>query len=136
MEISFKNKLLNPTEIRAINTEILLFENQKRPSVGVMKSEKKMLESVLDFVASKGQKGTVLALLKLSPELIQTVPGSFKGHIESGNLINIENYTLCFPQLRDSAGEFAKIAMKKSRQNPESIDRKRIVLALGNLLRC
>ncbi|MDE1845986.1 MAG: hypothetical protein KGH53_01755 [Candidatus Micrarchaeota archaeon] len=136
MELGYNSKVLSAVEVRAINVEITKFLSEKSVPPGVLRDERLMFEALFDKVASEGQKGNAQTLLKHRPELKHLIPKKFKEHVSSGNLINVQNYQLCFEELRAYDKELINIAHAMLRSNPQSSERQRLLeLLKGHELR-
>lgn len=135
MAISFSEKRLNSQEIRGINIELMLYINEKNPDQKILRSEKRLMENLLDYVVSRGQIGTSEALLKIHPELKGIVRQKFAAHVEAGNAINISNYLRCFKEIKFSSKELLKIARRKALDYPNSTERKKVLELLKDKIR-
>ncbi|HVA82607.1 MAG TPA: hypothetical protein VNF06_00385, partial [Candidatus Aquilonibacter sp.] len=110
MEIKFNKNLFASIEVRAINIELSRFLSEKSLPSAILQDERKLIEALFDRVASQGQKGNALTLLKQYPDLKNLIHKNFRSHVEAGNLVNIENYQKCFDELKVYDKELINIA--------------------------
>ena len=127
MEIGFNNKSITSLEVRLINVEITKLLREKNIPPQIMQDEKRLLEILLDHVASQGQRGTSNVIIKYLPDLRGVVAKKFREHVEAGNAVNVKNYQECFDELKNYDKELVNIAHLMARKHPASLERHRIV---------